>query len=397
MVKRKVFKLGGGQKLLVKKFIGKSTIAQNHQYLADSIFEVTNKFNLRAEKYLDHWFTFADAIIIIEEPLSKAKLGVGISGYFKESIIYLPVLLLDNSIQYQGVSSYLRRQLFKDYIVWRIKNFGSRLLGLFQPFYVVFRTDNPLLYKIWHERFLVYPNVGGIEPTKNELKLVNEFVRDVWPESVFDEKNFVLKDEFDDQKEFFRFGIPWSGEKRIDRFVEERLQLSKFCGNALVILVKIPPNSAYKDLTYMTINRLKFIGVLSSIATVAFLFIISEGWLISSVYLFGPYKSFIAFTVFSVGTCLILLYVYNYKRKSGNKYILKVDRWIEQREAKLSKFTLRIIRTSKTLGILFSSITAGPLPTTILILVLGYRGLRVFAWILAANILFFLTWIAIYS
>lgn len=147
----------------------------------------------------------------------------------------------------------------------------------------------------------------------------------------------------------------------------------------------------------MVIKPLKLVGILSSVAAVVFLFIISEGWLVGSVYLFGPYISFVVFTIFSVGTCLVIFYIYNYKRKSGNRYILKIDQWIEKKEANFSKTTLSMIRISKILGILFSGVTAGPLPTTVLILVLKYSRRQALGLIFTTNIIFFVIWIAIYS
>lgn len=48
-----------------------------------------------------------------------------------------------------------------------------------------------------------------------------------------------MKGVFEDQAEFFKNGIPWSGDTTIDEFVDNKLNLTKLTGNAMVVMAKL--------------------------------------------------------------------------------------------------------------------------------------------------------------
>jgi len=137
-------------------------------------------------------------------------------------------------------------------------------------------------------------------------------------------------------------------------------------------------------------------AITSSIVTII-LFIFGESWLIASIYYIGPIRSFIFFDVIFTFICFTIIYLYYKEEKSGNKIIYKIETWIEKKENNLSGLKLKLLKYGKLLGLLFLGITAGPLPTSIFIGVLGYQKRHTYIISAFINVLFFLIWISIYS
>lgn len=144
-------------------------------------------------------------------------------------------------------------------------------------------------------------------------------------------------------------------------------------------------------------STLKYGGAVSSLIVGILVFIFGESLLISSIYYFGPIITFIFFNICFVLLCLLIVRVYNRKNFSGVNYIKKIEHWIFEKEKILSSKKITLLRYGEFIGITFSALTAGTLVTTIFICILGYHRYRVILFILYINIIFFTTWIVIYS
>ena len=234
-----------GDRYSLEIFQGKDEIKNEYQRIEREITPIVKKIGINAGDYIHHWIGNADTVFLISQ--NKKTLGFLTAMYYSDQIIYIPILMLDPDIQKKGIMSILSKFAIKNYFIWRIKQCKYNPFIFLFPIYIIFRTENPTLYKILQSKINVYPRPDGTLPKlKHEIRMVLDFVKNIWPNSIFDEKKFILKNEFNDQSDFFKNGIPWSRNKEVDEFMEKRLNLTKFEGNALVVLVKINLKSMLK-------------------------------------------------------------------------------------------------------------------------------------------------------
>lgn len=227
-----------GDEYTLEFYQGKEEIKGKYQQIEQGITPVVKKIGIDAKDYIHHWIGNADRIILAGQ--NGKTLGFATAMYYSDKILYIPTLMLDPDIQKRGVMSILSKSIVKDYFFWRMKQSKYNPFAFLPPIYIIFRTDNPTLYKILHSKINVYPKPDGALPKlKKEIDMVADFVKNIWPNSKFDVNNFVLANEFNDQQNFFKNGIPWSGDKLNDDFIEGKLHLTKYEGNALVVFVKI--------------------------------------------------------------------------------------------------------------------------------------------------------------
>lgn len=142
---------------------------------------------------------------------------------------------------------------------------------------------------------------------------------------------------------------------------------------------------------------LKYSSAVSSIFISVILLIFGESLLISSIFFLGPLISFILFTATFILICFGIAKLYNKSKESGNRIINILHNWIKNKEESLSKKKRVVLRYSEFTGIVFSTLSAGTPVTTVLICLLGYEKKRLYYLIFSINILFFVTWIFIYS
>lgn len=142
---------------------------------------------------------------------------------------------------------------------------------------------------------------------------------------------------------------------------------------------------------------IKIGGVVTSFIVTIVLFIFGESWLIASIYYIGSIRSFILFDAVFTLICFVIIYLYYKEEKSGNKIIRRIETWIEKKKNNSKGFKLKLLKYGNFLGLLFIGITAGPLPASIFIGVLGYQKKHTYLISAFINALFFLIWISIYS
>lgn len=76
--------------------------------------------------------------------------------------------------------SILSKSIVKDYFFWRMKQSKYNPLAFLSPIYIIFRTDNPTLYKILQSKIDVYPKPDGTIPKlKNEIQMIADFVKNI--------------------------------------------------------------------------------------------------------------------------------------------------------------------------------------------------------------------------
>ncbi|MFA5030030.1 MAG: hypothetical protein WC495_00365 [Patescibacteria group bacterium] len=134
---------------------------------------------------------------------------------------------------------------------------------------------------------------------------------------------------------------------------------------------------------------------LSTVSTI-FLVILMEGWLATFTFLLGPLKSWIFFTIFSSLVGLLVLFIFT-RVKSRIGFIMRLQKWVQDKQSQLSPLTSKLLRVSKFLGFIFSSLVIGPLPTVALVLVFNLKTTTTIVLVVLSNMLYFLFWVALYS
>ncbi|MCX6806989.1 MAG: hypothetical protein NT135_02620 [Candidatus Berkelbacteria bacterium] len=124
--------------------------------------------------------------------------------------------------------------------------------------------------------------------------------------------------------------------------------------------------------------------------------ILGESWIIALVVFLGFFKGFLALTAISVVVSWLIVYLYGSAEKP-NSFNQKIKKWLFQKEERLSPTGKKLAKTSKGLGLIVSSITAGPFLTTIFIKTLGYSQKQGYFLSFLSSVFFSFTWAAIYS
>lgn len=124
--------------------------------------------------------------------------------------------------------------------------------------------------------------------------------------------------------------------------------------------------------------------------------ILGESWIIALVAFLGFLKGFIALTVISIVISWLIVYIYGLAEKP-NSLNQRIKKWLIQKEEKLPPLGKKLAQTSKALGLIVSSVTAGPFLTTIFIKTLGYSQKQSYFLSFLSSAVFSLIWVAIYS
>ncbi len=144
-------------------------------------------------------------------------------------------------------------------------------------------------------------------------------------------------------------------------------------------------------------NIVKIGGIFTSFIGGIALFVFGEGILISSILFLGPLITFIIFYVFfSLITYLLINIYFNVIDHKSNIFT-KIKTWIVKKENELNIKKQKFMKYGKFISVCISSITAGPIPTSIFICVLGYNIKNAYIISLISNLLFLSIWIIIYS
>jgi hypothetical protein len=124
--------------------------------------------------------------------------------------------------------------------------------------------------------------------------------------------------------------------------------------------------------------------------------ILGESWIAGLVFFFGFFWGALILTLISILVSWIIVYVFSLGDKPKGA-ALRIQNWIRKKEKNLSPVGLKLAKTSKFLGLIVSSITAGPFITTIFIKTLGYNQKQSYLLALVSSVIFSLVWSAIYS
>jgi hypothetical protein len=138
-------------------------------------------------------------------------------------------------------------------------------------------------------------------------------------------------------------------------------------------------------------------GTFLSVFVSVLLLVFGESLLVSSIYTLGPVVTFAIFVIFFYCFSEMILHICNSGIKANKWPLFQIANWVAKKKVDLDKRKYKIIKNGKLIGIFSFSLFAGPVPTSVLISVLGFKGFFPHMFLFVVNCAFFLAWITIYS
>lgn len=209
---------------------------------------------------LERWFSLAEVLVIVRQDGIMRGFATGKTA--GENILLFPVTITHPEMQKKKLGTFMN--LCIAMLIWRnkIREFKWNIRKYLRPFYIVFRTANPILYKAILKKFNVFPSLKRRNPSACELTIAKKMVSLFFPEGEFDSQTFVTREAFRSFPELIYDvdKIPWSRDKEVNNFFEKIVQLKEKNGNALVVVGKIPKMYIIYVL-YMLLKNYKAVGI----------------------------------------------------------------------------------------------------------------------------------------
>ena len=131
---------------------------------------------------------------------------------------------------------------------------------------------------------------------------------------------------------------------------------------------------------------------LGGIALTGAVFVMAEGSLMATSKIFGPVKAALIRVAFTIPLSWCAIYLSS--DFSASRFL---KTWYEKKEASLSKTAKVAVEGGKAIAVLNTAVFLGPVLATILMLMLGYRGKRVYVFAALCAIICALAWCSFYS
>jgi hypothetical protein len=106
--------------------------------------------------------------------------------------------------------------------------------------YVIFRTQNPVLYYTWDKQLNIFPKINTEVPSYIKTIAIN-VVKKCWPDANFDPSTLVINNAYQKTPGLIikPDSIPKSKNNEINNFIMDRLDLLNHSIKALLILGKV--------------------------------------------------------------------------------------------------------------------------------------------------------------
>jgi len=187
----------------------------------------------------EKWVYLSD-ILTVARKEEKIR-GYATGRYIKEDVFLLSVTIVASKDRNKGLATFMNYAILRTAWKNRIKKARWRIWIWFQPFYIVFRTHNPILYEAISRKINVVPSLKGRQPSPREIKIATEVAHMLSPGHKFDPKTFVIEDAASSYPELIYKvdQIPWSSDKKVNEFCERHLKLTERKGNTFVVVGKV--------------------------------------------------------------------------------------------------------------------------------------------------------------
>lgn len=203
----------------------------------DIVREVAEKSGQHVGEYVNFWFESSEKLFLYRDKNTNKAEAFIIFGFLDKIFLIIPALMVSQEYQDKKISSELIRSASKDVI-------KERFFKLRNPFifYIIFRTQNPKLYSIVSRKADLFPSPeNSLQVTDFIKHKVKKIIHNFWPDGEFDENNFVLRNAYINTPNLIISPeqIKWSGNKKIDDFIDRSINLSHSAPHALVVLGRV--------------------------------------------------------------------------------------------------------------------------------------------------------------
>lgn len=188
-------------------------------------------------KLIEDWIHSADVLALSYK--NKDLRGFSIVNYVENNIFYLRATIIHPEDINQGLGKFMNYHCVKSLLNEKGKT--SRPWMWLENIYFISCISNPLAYAILFKKRKIYPDLENRYKLSNQDKeIAFKVAKRFCPNAVFDTETFVLKGDLTPYPDLIykKENIPWSNDKRINQFFEDRLKLTQEQGNTLLVLWK---------------------------------------------------------------------------------------------------------------------------------------------------------------
>jgi hypothetical protein len=187
-------------------------------------------------KHVKNWFNAGEYVLIYKREYDKEPVAFIVFGFFEKHFLIFSSLMIAKSEQGKKISTKLIKKAIKISILNNFLNFkkGNPFI-----FYILFRTQNPKLYKIISDKIKIFPFPKKFFiPDKSVIDGIRKISKDLWPQAYFNEDTFVLENAYIKTPELIikPSEIEWSGDKETDKFIDNKIGLSNYSYHALIVV-----------------------------------------------------------------------------------------------------------------------------------------------------------------
>jgi len=139
-------------------------------------------------------------------------------------------------------------------------------------------------------------------------------------------------------------------------------------------------------------NRKKILGWLAGIMLTGLAFVFAEGSLMATSKIFGPFKATLIRVTFTIPLSWFAIYL-----ASGFSSSRFLKAWYAKKEEGLSKTAKVAVGSGKAFAVLNTAIFLGPILATVLMIMLGIRGRRIYLYSAICAVVCAAAWCSFYS
>jgi hypothetical protein len=198
----------------------------DRERLISQMNSITSSAWAHADETVLRWLEQSDIVLLASSHGIAQGLSTG--RYLEEDVIFFPATMVAPDSANKGLAAFMNKTILLRAFRYRIKKSGWRVWRWMKPIHVVFRTPNPIMYKIVSSRMRVFPSPWRKYPTPRELEIANRVATTLCPGFEFDANTFVSKRiGTPSELVYDPSDVPWSGDVVVDDFFRENLEFGE--------------------------------------------------------------------------------------------------------------------------------------------------------------------------
>ena len=235
-IKKENIKLRNDEDIEIIK-IDNLTPSEKKDY-AGSLIEISKLAGQDPKDHVYDWLDVTDLLIFAKSKNNNSAVGFSSIGFLDNNVLHIAATMIIPEYQKKGIVTILTKTAIKYFFINK-----RGILEFWKPVYVLFRTQNPLVYFDFYRRNLpIYPNPKKeFKPDEKIIEIAKKNSKKLWPYAEFDDETFVLKGAY----KLHPFliinpeNISWSKNESVNNFFRDRLNIDEKSEDALVTVIKV--------------------------------------------------------------------------------------------------------------------------------------------------------------